>query len=72
MINDLWHPRLDNPFSSIDELPTLEELINGYRVYIDLAHKHGIKIYFSTLLPCFPLETQYEGKIEIFDGVMPV
>ena len=68
-INDLWHPRLDNPFSSIDELPTLEELINGYRVYIDLAHKHGIKIYFSTLLPCFPLETQYEGKIEIFDGV---
>ncbi len=68
-INDLWHPRLDNPFSGLDELPTAEEVIEGYRVYVNTAHKYGIKIYFATLLPCYPLESQYEPKIAIFDAL---
>lgn len=68
-INDIWHPRLDNPFSGIDELPTAQELIEGYRYYVNTAHKYGIKVYFATLLPCYPLESQYEGKIELFDAL---
>ncbi|MBE6577735.1 MAG: hypothetical protein E7653_06315 [Ruminococcaceae bacterium] len=68
-INDLWHPRPNNPFSGVDELPTAEEVIEGYRYYVKKAHEYGIKIYFATLLPCYPLETQYEGKIERFDAL---
>jgi lysophospholipase L1-like esterase len=68
-INDLWHPRLDNPFSGIDELPTIDEILEGYRYYVKTAHKYGIKVYFATLLPCYPLETQYEAKIGIFDAL---
>jgi hypothetical protein len=36
----------------MSELPTPEELIEGYRTYIAIAHKLGLKIYFATLLPC--------------------
>ena len=36
----------------MSELPTSEELIEGYRAYIAIARKLGLKIYFATLLPC--------------------
>ncbi|MCQ2354470.1 MAG: GDSL-type esterase/lipase family protein [Clostridia bacterium] len=51
-INDIIHPGLNNPLCPMSELPTVEELVGGYRKYIEIARKHGMKIYFSTLLPC--------------------
>ena len=36
----------------MEELPTAEELIDGYKYYIETAHKHGMKIYQGTMLPC--------------------
>ena len=51
-INDIIHPGVNNPICPMSELPTPEELIEGYRTYIAIAHKLGLKIYFATLLPC--------------------
>lgn len=50
-INDLCHPKTNNPFSPIEELPTIEELINGYKFCCDIAHKYGTKFYLATILP---------------------
>lgn len=51
-INDIIHPGVNNPICPMSELPTAEELIEGYRAYIKIAHSAGMKIYFGTLLPC--------------------
>jgi len=51
-INDIIHPGVNNPICPMSELPTPEELIEGYRTYIAIAHKLGLKIYLATLLPC--------------------
>lgn len=50
-INDLLHPG-SCQFAPMSELPTAEELIEGYKTCIDIAHRHNIKIYISTILPC--------------------
>ena len=51
-INDIIHPGINNPLCGMEELPTAEELIDGYKYYIETAHKHGMKIYQGTMLPC--------------------
>lgn len=51
-INDIIHPGVNSPICPMSELPTSEELISGYRTYIEIAHKHGMKIYLATILPC--------------------
>lgn len=51
-INDIIHPGVNNPICPMSELPTADELIEGYRRYISIAHRLGFKIYFATLLPC--------------------
>lgn len=52
-INDLIHPGVNNRMCGMDELPDAAELIeNGYKKYIELAHKHNMKIYLATILPC--------------------
>lgn len=51
-INDIIHPGYNNPLCPMSELPTAEELIGGYKTYINIAHKHGMKIYLATILPC--------------------
>lgn len=51
-INDIIHPGENNPLCGMDELPTAEELIDGYKLYIETAHRHGLKIYQGTILPC--------------------
>ncbi len=52
-INDLIHPGVKNPFCSMSELPTTEEMIErGYKQYIKMAHDNGVKIYLATILPC--------------------
>ncbi len=48
-VNDLGHPAPNNPFRSMSDLPTAEELVNGFKQYIEIAHSHGIKIYISPI-----------------------
>ena len=56
-INDLLHPREGYVRCPMSELPTAEELIAGLQTYVDIAHKHGIKIYLATILPHEPFLT---------------
>jgi lysophospholipase L1-like esterase len=52
-INDLIHPGMNNRHCPMSELPDSAELIeNGYKKYIEIARKHGKKIYLATILPC--------------------
>ena len=51
-INDIIHPGADNPFCPLSDFPSFDEMIGGYRTYIEAAHSIGAKIYFATLLPC--------------------
>ncbi len=50
-INDLFHPQKDSLFSKMDDLPTFEEMLEGYKKCCDIAHKHGVKFYLATILP---------------------
>lgn len=51
-INDIIHPGVNNRLCPMSELPTAEEMIeNGYKKYIEITHRHGIKIYLATILP---------------------
>ena len=49
-INDIIHPdgSVYRPFES---LPTAEELILGYKKYVAVARKFGLKVYFATVIP---------------------
>ncbi|MBR7184993.1 MAG: lipase [Clostridia bacterium] len=51
-INDIIHPGINNPLCPMSELPTPEELIEGYKTYIRIAREQGKKVYMATLLPC--------------------
>lgn len=52
-INDIIHPTLDdsNPFRPAGDMPTADDLIDGLREYIRVAHELGLKIHLATLLP---------------------
>lgn len=52
-INDIIHPVGEeiNPFRPMSDLPTVEELIEGYKWYIEQARRIGYKVYGGTLLP---------------------
>ena len=52
-INDIIHPvGTDvNPFRPWSDLPSADELINGLRHYIEIAHQHDLSVYLGTLLP---------------------
>ena len=52
-INDIIHPvGTDiNPFRPMSDMPTLEELIDGMKYYIEKARSYGYKVYLGTLLP---------------------
>ncbi len=50
-INDLIHPGNTNLMSPMSELPTVDEMIEGYKTYIRIAHEQGKKIYLSPILP---------------------
>lgn len=51
-INDLIHPSPTSRFCGMDQLPSAEELIEGYNTYIRIAREKGIRIYLATILPC--------------------
>ena len=52
-INDIIHPvgEAVNPFRPMSDLPTVEELIEGLKYYIQEARYYGYKVYIGTLLP---------------------
>ncbi len=52
-INDIIHPVgvEVNPFRPWSDLPTAEEMIEGFRFYIRKAREYGLKVYLGTLLP---------------------
>lgn len=52
-INDIIHPvgaKL-NPFRPMSDLPTVEELIDGLKWYIEQAKSYSYQVYLGTLLP---------------------
>ena len=52
-INDIIHPVGEsvNQFRPMSDLPTVEELIEGLKMYIAKARSYGYKVYVGTLLP---------------------
>lgn len=58
-INDIIHPVgvEVNPFRPWSDLPTAEEMIEGYRMYIEKAREYGLKVYMGTLLPIYGWRT---------------
>lgn len=52
-INDIIHPvGTDvNAFRPMSDLPTVEELIDGLKIYISQARSYGYQVYVGTLLP---------------------
>ncbi len=52
-INDIIHPvgTEVNIFRPMSDLPTVEELIEGLKVYIAQAREMGLKVYVGTLIP---------------------
>lgn len=63
-INDIIHPvGTDiNPFRPWSDLPTAEELIDGLRMYIQIAKSKGLRVYLGTLLPIFEWRTYAEFR----------
>ena len=52
-INDIIHPvgEAVNVFRPMSDLPTVEELIEGLKTYIEKARAFGYRVYVGTLLP---------------------
>ncbi|MCQ2433079.1 MAG: GDSL-type esterase/lipase family protein, partial [Clostridia bacterium] len=50
-INDIIHPDGINPVRPMSDLPTKEELIDGFRQYIAWARELGLRVYLCTILP---------------------
>ncbi len=50
-INDIIHPDGINPYRPMSNFPTLEEMMEGLRYYINEARKMGLRVYMATLLP---------------------
>ena len=52
-INDIIHPvgTEVNPFRPMSDMPTVEELIDCMKFYIEKSREYGYKVYVGTLLP---------------------
>ncbi len=70
-INDIIHPvgTEVNPFRPWSDLPTAEEMIEGLRNYIKLAHGYGMKAYLGTLLPIEGWRTYADFREELRQSV---
>lgn len=68
-INDIYHPMPNDAFCQLDQLPTAEELIEGYKICCDIAHKYGAKYYLCTILPTAHMNRQGHGKEAIRTAV---
>ena len=58
-INDIIHPVGSevNVFRPMSDLPTVDELIEGIKYYIEESNKLGLKPYIGTLLPIYGWRT---------------
>lgn len=69
-INDIIHPQENGSiFRPITDLPTAEELIEGLEYYIETAHKNGIRVFMSPILPFEGWRTYNEEKEQIREAV---
>lgn len=70
-INDIIHPvGIEvNPFRPWSDLPTAEELIEGYRMYIGKAREYGLKVYMGTLLPIWGWRTYEPFRDDLRNAV---
>ena len=52
-INDIIHPvgRDANPYRPWSDLPSANDIIEGYRILIKHAREKGLRVYFGTLIP---------------------
>ena len=64
-INDIIHPDGIKPFRPLSDYPTFEELIEGYREYIRIAHSKGLKIFIATILPFKGWRTYAEERNQL-------
>ncbi len=66
-INDIIHPvgTEVNPFRPWSDLPTAQEMIDGLRRYVELAHSYGLKAYLGTLLPIEGWRTYADFREEL-------
>lgn len=66
-INDIIHPVgvENNPFRPWSDLPTADELIEGLKEYVTIAHELGLKVYIGTLLPIRGWRTDAPFREEI-------
>ncbi len=69
-INDIIHPvgTEVNPFRPMSDLPTVEELIECMKFYIEKARSFGYKVYVGTLLPIEGWRTYAPFREEIRNG----
>lgn len=70
-INDIIHPVgvEVNPFRPWSDLPTVEELIEGYHMYLSQARAYGLKVYMGTLLPIYGWRTYEPFRDDIRNAV---
>lgn len=64
-INDLIHPDGVNPFRPMSNFPTLEQMVEGFRYYINEARKMGLKVILTTILPIEGWRTYEEWREEM-------
>lgn len=66
-INDIIHPvgEEENEFRPWSDLPTVEDLIEGFKEYVKLARELGYKVYAATLLPMAGWRTDAPFRQEI-------
>ena len=70
-INDIIHPvGVDvNPFRPWEDLPTVEELIEGVRnFYLPIAREKNKNVYSATLLPIYGWRTYADFREELVSG----
>ena len=64
-INDIIHPVgvEVNRFRPWSDMPTLDDLIDGFKkIYVEPAKKLGLKVYSATLLPIYGWRTYNENR----------
>ena len=69
-INDIIHPvGLNvNKYRPMEDLPTLNELIEGIEYYLKEAKKRGLNVYLGTLLPIYGWRTYEDFREELKNG----
>jgi lysophospholipase L1-like esterase len=63
-INDIIHPD-GSVYRPLESLPTAKELLCGYKKYLMTAKKHGMKVYFATVLPFGEYKSWNEDREKI-------